>query len=71
MIDLSAVAYVDTFALSALDDVAKRCTLEDCRLAIVCCEGEMRSALAMTGLDQFVATHATLDEALGHDDQAQ
>ena len=71
VIDLSAVVYVDTFALSALDDVAKRCRLEDCRLAIVCSEGRMRGAIATTGLDQFVATHATLDEALGHEDEAR
>ena len=29
----------------------------------------MRRALATTGLDQFVATHDTLDEALGQGDQ--
>ena len=67
VIDLSRVAYVDTYALSALVDLAKRCRLEDCGLAIVCSEGRMRRALASTALDQFVATHATLDEALGHD----
>ena len=65
VVDLSSVAYVDTYVLSALVDVANRCRLEDCRLAVVCSEGTMRSALAKTGLDQFVATHATLDEALG------
>ena len=65
VVDLSSVAYVDTYALSALVDLAKRCRLEHCGLALVCCEGSMRSALARTGLDQFVATHATLEEALG------
>ena len=30
----------------------------------------MRRALAATGLDQFVTTHATLDEALGEGDAA-
>jgi anti-sigma B factor antagonist len=70
VVDLSSVDYVDTSALSALLDVAKRCRLEDCRLAIVCSEGGMRRALAATGLDQFVATHATLDEALARDDPA-
>ncbi len=67
VVDLSSVAYVDTYALSALADLAKRCRLADCGLAIVCSEGNMRSALASTDLDQFVATHATLDEALGRD----
>ncbi len=66
VVDLSGVAYVDTYALSALVDLANRCRLEHCGLALVCSEGRMRSALARTGLDQFVATHATLDEALGH-----
>jgi anti-anti-sigma factor len=67
VVDLSSVAYVDTYALSAVLDVAKRCRLEDCGLAVVCSEGRMRSALAKTGLDLFVATHTTLDEALGQD----
>ncbi len=64
VVDLSSVVYVDTYALSALVDLANRCKLEDCQLALVCSEGTMRSALAKTGLDQLVATHATLDEAL-------
>ena len=61
---------MDTYALSVLVDVAIRCRLEDRRLAIVCSEGRMRRALAATGLDQFVATYATLDEALGQDEPA-
>ena len=65
VVDLSSVAYVDTYALSALVEVANHCKLEGCGLAIVCSEGRMRRALADTGLDQFVATHATLAEALG------
>lgn len=65
VVDLSSVAYVDTYALSALVDLAKQCKREHCELALVCCEGRMRSALARTGLGQFVATHATLEEALG------
>ena len=67
VVDLSSVAYVDTYVLSALADVANRCKLEDCSLALVCSEGAMRNALAQTGLDQLVRTHATLDEALGPD----
>ena len=70
VVDLSDTDYVDTYALSVLVDVAIRSRLEDRRLAIVCSEGRMRRALAATGLDQFVATHATLDEALGRDDPA-
>ena len=67
VVDLSDADYVDTYALSVLVDVALRCRLEERRLAIACSEGRMRRALAATGLDQFVATHATLDEALGQD----
>ena len=70
VVDLSRVAYVDTYALSALVDVAKRCGLEDCSLALVCSAGRMRSALAKTGLDQVITTHDTLDEALGRGDPA-
>ena len=68
LIDLSDAGYVDTYALSVLVDVALRCRLEERRLAIVCSEGRMRRALAATGLDQFVTTHATLDEALAQDE---
>jgi anti-sigma B factor antagonist len=71
VVDLTDSGYVDTYALSVLVDVAIRCRLEDRRLAIVCSEGSMRRALAATGLDQFVATHATLAEALGEDDRAE
>ena len=64
VVDLSSAAYVDTYALSVLVDLAIRCRLEDRRLTIVCSEGKMRQAMAVTGLDEFVATYATLDEAL-------
>jgi anti-sigma B factor antagonist len=70
VIDLSSLAYVDTYALSALVDVAMRCRLEDRGMALVSSAGEMRRALAATGLDQFVPTHATLDEALRKDEPA-
>ncbi len=70
VVDLSSADYVDTYALSVLVDVAIRCRLEDRRLAIVCSEGRMRRALAATGLDQFVPTHATLEEALDQDGPA-
>jgi anti-anti-sigma factor len=66
VVDLSGVAYEDTYALSAVVEVANHCKPEGCSLAIVCSEGRMRRALADTGLDRFVATQATLDEALGH-----
>jgi len=67
VVDLSNVAYVDSYVLSAVIDLAQSCTRRGCGLAIVCSEGRMRRALAITGLDQFVATHATLEQALGHD----
>ena len=70
VVDLSSLTYVDTYALSALVDLARRCRLEGRVLAIVCAEGRMRGALAGTGLDQYVPTHATVDEALGRDDAA-
>lgn len=69
VIELSETGYVDTYALSVLVDVAIRCRVEDRGLAIVCSEGRMRRALAATGLDQFVDTYDTLDEALGHDER--
>ena len=70
LVDLSRVAYVDTYALSALVDLARRCRQVDCGLAIVCSEGRMRRALAATGLDELVATHATMEDALRHDGPA-
>ena len=65
VVDLHAADYVDTYILSVLVDLARRCRLEDRELVIVCSAGKMREALARTGVDQMVATHATLDEALG------
>ncbi len=70
VVELSAVDYVDTYALSVLVDAAIRCRLEGRRLTLVCSEGRMRRALAATGLDQFVPTYATLDEALGQAEPA-
>ena len=67
IVDLSAARYVDTTGLSVLWESAKRCRLEDRELKIVCCEGWVRQALANSGLDQLVATHATLDGALGRE----
>ena len=70
VVDLSSTDYVDTYALSVLVDAAIRCRLEDRGLALVCSEGSMCRALAATGLDQFVATYATLDEALADEEPA-
>jgi anti-anti-sigma factor len=70
VVDLSAARDVDTTGLSVLWESAKRCRLEDRELAIVCLGGRVRSILADTGMDQVVATHGTLDEALGHDGPA-
>ena len=66
VIDLSAASYMDTTGLGVLWESAKRCRLDGRELAIVCPAGRVRSALANSTLDQVVATHATLDEALGH-----
>jgi anti-sigma B factor antagonist len=71
VVDLDAADYVDTTGLSVLLELAKRCRRDDRALAIVCCEGLMRRALANTGLDQIVTTYDTLDEALGHGGQAR
>ena len=66
VLDLDAADRVDTTGLGVILELARRCGREDCKLAIVCSEGWARRALANTGLDQLVPTHATLDEALGH-----
>jgi anti-sigma B factor antagonist len=66
VVDLSAASYLDTTGLSVLWESAKRCRREGRQLVIVCSAGGVRSALATSALDQVVATHATLDEALGH-----
>ena len=71
VVDLDAAAYVDTSGLSVLLELARRCKLEDRELATVCSEGMMRRALTNTGLDQVVPTYATLEEALGHREQAR
>jgi len=66
IVDLRSAAHVDTTGLSVLWESAKRCGLEERKFSVICAGGRVRHALATSGLDQFVATHATLDEALGH-----
>lgn len=66
VLDLRATDRVDTTGLSVILDLAKQCAREDRELAIVCPEGWVRRALAITSLDQMIDIHATLDEALGH-----
>ena len=65
VLDLDAADRIDTTGLSVILELAKRCSREERQLAIVCREGWVRRALAVTGLDQLIATHTTLDEALG------
>ncbi len=67
---LDAADRVETTGLSAILELAKHCAGEDRRLDIVCAEGWVRRALANTGLDQMIAVHATLGEALGRGDLA-
>ena len=67
VLDLDAADRVDTTGLSVILELAERCRSEERELALVCSEGGVRRALAVTGLDQLIATHATLDEALGGD----
>jgi anti-sigma B factor antagonist len=71
VVDLSSAGHVDTTGLSVLWESAKRCGREDRKFSIVCSGGRVRHALATSGLDQFVATHATLDEAIGRDSLSQ
>ena len=65
VVDLNAADRVETIGLSALLELAKRCEREHRELAIVCSGGWVRRALATTGLDEMIAVHATLEEALG------
>ena len=65
VLDLHAADRVDTTGLSVILELARRCGREDREVAIVCPEGWVRRALANSGLDQVIDTHATLDEALG------
>jgi anti-sigma B factor antagonist len=65
VLDLDAADHVDTTGMSVLLTLAKRCRFKDQELAIVCSAGWVRRALATTGLDQMIAVHATLEEALG------
>ena len=65
VLDLDAADRVDTTGLTVILELAKQCRRENRELAIVCSEGWVRRALAVTELDQLIATHATMDEALG------
>ena len=70
VVDLDAADHVDTTGMSVILELARRYSREDRALALVCSEGWVRRALAVTGMDQVVATHGTLDEALGQDEPA-
>ena len=71
VLDLDAANRVDTTGMSVLLTLSKRCRLDDRELAIVCSGGWVRRALATTGLDELIAVHATLEEALGREDPAR
>jgi anti-sigma B factor antagonist len=70
VLDLDNASRVETTGLSAILELAKHCGGEHRRLDIVCAEGWVRRALGNTGLDQMIAVHATLGEALGRGDLA-
>jgi anti-sigma B factor antagonist len=65
VVDLSAVSFVDSTALSVLVGVKRRLADEG-RLAIVCARTTVLSIFEFSGMDGLFAIFQTLDEALAY-----
>ena len=65
VIDLSATTYVDSAGINLLFALGEQLVAHQQRLALVVHDGSpIARMFALTGLDQSVATHPTLDAAL-------
>ena len=63
--DLSETDFLDSTGLGALVGALKRLRTRDGEMRLVCAEGQVRKAFAITRLDRVFPIHDTLDAALG------
>jgi anti-sigma B factor antagonist len=79
IVDLTHAALVDSTSLSALLETARGLRARGGELVVACRDRSIRKVFAITGVDQLVAVHASLEEAveqalerrLGLDDRPQ
>ncbi|MFL5894532.1 MAG: STAS domain-containing protein [Thermoleophilaceae bacterium] len=64
ILDLSAVAFMDSTAIGALISVRKRANMKRGRFALVCKPGDIRRMIEYTGLDAAFDVVETRGEAL-------
>lgn len=64
LVDLSGVSFLDSTGLSVLVGRLKHARHEGGRLELICPEGRVRQAFAITGLNKVFVIYDTLAEAL-------
>lgn len=70
VVDLSEVTFVDSTALGALADAAKRLRSNDRSLAVVCVDRNILRVLEVTGLSRLFRMYGSIPEALADGRQA-
>lgn len=67
VVDLSAVTFISSSGLALLVDLNNRCGERGVRLGVVTTGSVVPRAIQVTALDQILAIHATVDQAIaGH-----
>ena len=64
IVDLRAVAFIDSTGLGVLIGALKRLRINEGDLRLVCPERGIRKVFDITGLDQVFALHDTVDAAV-------
>jgi len=64
LLDLVAVQYLDSSALSAITAAARHARESRCRLAIICPSPQIRRVFQITGLTRLFSLYDTQEEAL-------
>jgi anti-sigma B factor antagonist len=65
VLDLTAVDFIDSIGLRALVDIHLKASGSDRQVRLVVGQGATRRPIEISGLDQVLAIHETLESALG------
>jgi anti-sigma B factor antagonist len=68
VVDLTAVAFMDSTALSVLLAAHKRARADGGSIRLVCPEGPVLRVLRLTGMDKVLPVHGSLAQALAAQD---
>jgi anti-sigma B factor antagonist len=66
IVDLTHAALVDSTSLSALLETTRGLRAKGGELVVACRDRSIRKVFAITGVDQLVPVHASLEEAVEH-----